>query len=411
MVLKTKDPQHHRGSGGSALLRKLALSNQGLTAPQPFGKGLAGTHSAIEHLGYVQIDTLSVVERAHHHVLWSRVPGYQPSHLNQLIADQRIFEYWYHAAAYLPMRDYRFALPNMQLVRRGENRYYNHADVDLMNEILACVRDEGPLRLRDLDTQFKGQKKGPGTWWNMAPGKRAIERLFMQGDLMVCGRNGMEKVYDLAERCLPADIDLRVPTLQEYARYLFDTTLRAHGVFTWKQLLHLKTGKPMRDAMQAVLDEQLETGLVTALDSANNSTAAPCFYADSQILEKSQEQLNKPALKVLSPFDNVVIHRDRLAALFEFDYRIECYVPAAKREYGYFCLPILYGDQFVGRIDCKAHRAEATLEVLSLHLSVKTLDWGQFFPALSEELQKFADFNQCPQLDDTVIEQQKRQKS
>ena len=197
----------------ASCVRRLALSKQGL-ALQQFGVGLSGTRSAIEHLGYVQIDTLSVVERAHHHVLWNRVPGYDPTHLNQLISEQHIFEYWYHAASYLPMRDYRYVLPHMTSIRNGENRYYTNVDEHLMNEILARVSAEGALRVRDLD---KGNK-GKGKWWNWGPSRRALDKLFMQGDLMVCGRNGMEKVYDLTERCLTAGIDLRVPTLSEYAR-------------------------------------------------------------------------------------------------------------------------------------------------------------------------------------------------
>lgn len=375
--------------------RRLALSKQGLASQQQFGAGLSGTRSAIEHLGYVQIDTLSVVERAHHHVLWSRVPGYDPTHLNQLISEQHIFEYWYHAASYRPMRDYRYALPHMTSIRNGENRYYTNVDKRLMNEILARVSAEGALRVRDLD---KGNKKGKGNWWNWGPGRRAVEKLFMQGDLMVCERNGMEKVYDLAERCLPEGIDLSMPTLSEYAAYLFDTTLRAHGVFTWKQLLHLKTGKPLRDAMREVLDERIEAGVVRALGNAD----APTAYVDIKALE--QAPTINGALKVLSPFDNVVIHRDRLSSLFEFDYRIECYVAASKRVFGYFCLPILYGDKFVGRVDCKAHRADQRFEVLSLHLEDGPLDRGQFFSALRDELQRFADFNKCPLLDGNVID-------
>ena len=373
--------------------RQLALSKQGLASHQ-FGEGLSGTRSTIEHLGYVQIDTLSVVERAHHHVLWNRVPGYEPSHLNQLISEQHIFEYWYHAASYLPMRDYRYALPHMTSIRNGENRYYTHVDEHLMKEILARVSAEGALGLRDLD---KNGNKGTGNWWSRGPGRRALDKLFMQGDLMVCKRNGMEKIYDLTERCLPEGIDLSVPTLSEYAAYLFDTTLRAHGVFTWKQLLHLKKGNLLRDAMREILNERIETGVVRALEDAD----APATYVNAMALEQVREIEGE--LKLLSPFDNVLIHRDRLSSLFEFDYRIECYVPASKRVFGYFCLPILYRDRFVGRIDCKAHRTDQRFVVLSLHLEDGPLDRDQFFPTLIDELQRFANFNKCPRLDASVV--------
>lgn len=374
-------------------LRRLALSKQGLASPQIFGSGKSATLRAIEHLGYVQIDTLSVVERAHHHVLWNRITDYDPAHLNQLISEQHIFEYWYHAASYLPMRDYRYALPQMMSICRGENRYFSDVDKRLMKEVLARVSSEGALRLRDFDKVSKGKKN----WWSMAPAKRAFEKLFMQGDLMVCQRHGMEKVYDLSERCLPEGINLNVPTLNEYAAYLLDTTLRAHGAFTWKQLLHLKTGKPMRDAMREIVDERIVAGEIRVL----NNVEAPNIYVDTKVLDKIPSF--NATLKVLSPFDNVLIHRDRLSSLFKFDYRIECYVPAAKRVFGYFCLPILYHDKFVGRIDCKAHRAEQRLEVIRLHLEDCKLDRDQFYPMLNNELQKFADFNQCPLLDMSAI--------
>jgi uncharacterized protein YcaQ len=373
----------------TAILRRLSLLSQGIGHHPSFGEGMEGTKRAIDHLGYVQIDTLAVVERAHHHVLWSRVPGYEPNHLNQLVSQKQIFESWFHAASYLPMRDYRFVLPNMMLVRRGENRYYNNVDQGLMKNVLARVSAEGAIGMRGLDKK----RKDGSSWWNSGPYKRAVERLYMQGDLMISSRKGMEKIYDLTERCLPSDIDLTMPTLGEYAEYLFDTTLRAHGVFTWKQLIHLKTGKAMRDAMQKVLSERLEDGLVKRVKIAN----MPNFYIDA----RAQEHLPafKGKVKILSPFDNVLIHRERLSRLFNFNYRIECYVPAAKREFGYFCLPILYEDKFVGRTDCKAHRAEETLEVLSLHVEDDSIDLDKFFSAFKKELQLFADFNKCPKLD------------
>lgn len=377
-------------------LKRLALLSQGLTLTPSFGKGLAGTRKAIEHLGYVQIDSLSVVERAHHHILWSRVPGYNPSYLNKLLSKQHIFEYWFHAASYLPMRDYRYALPQMELIRSDKHRYYKNADKRLMREILARVRAEGVLSLRHIDNK-KIQTKTGSHWWNSGAGRRALDKLFMQGDLMVCERAGIEKVFDLAERCLPEGIDLSTPTVKEYANYLFDTSLRAHGVFTRKQLLHLKTGKPLRDAMCEVLDERIDAGELEIWQDAD----APPIYVDIQALEKAP--VFDEGVKVLSPFDNVLIHRDRLSSLFNFDYRMECYVAATKRVYGYFCLPILYGDRFVARIDCKAHRAEQRLEVLNFHLEKVALDKSQFFPALRDELQKFADFNQCSKLDDHAI--------
>ncbi|WP_412972645.1 winged helix-turn-helix domain-containing protein [Glaciecola sp. MF2-115] len=392
----------------SESLRNLTLSNQGLISGPKFGSKLSGTLNAIEHLGYVQIDTISVVERAHHHVLWNRVPDYAPTQLNQLVANKQIFEYWSHAASYLPMRDYRFALPQMASVRRGENRYYNNVDEQVMNEVLVRVHAEGPLRTRQFD---KGDKT-KGGWWNWGPAKLAIERLFMQGDLMVCERIGMEKAYDIAERCLPADIDTRMPSLDEYATYLLATNLRSHGVITWKQLAHLKTGKPIRDALTRVLEEGIDYGDVHVFDQTGTpidnprlplklgkslSEKSPFYFANASSLEATPRANRK--LKILSPFDNVLIHRERLNALFNFDYKIECYVPKATRQYGYFCLPIMYGNEFVARIDCKAHRAEKRLEVISLNFEGEWRDSKQLMLKLNNEIQRYAEFNQCSTVD------------
>lgn len=373
--------------------KRLTLFNQGLGKISPFAKGVDGTLQAIEHLGYVQIDTISVVERAHHHILWNRVPDYDLSHLNNLVRERQIFEYWYHAASYLPMKDYRYALPAMMSVRKGESRYFNRGDQHLMNEILARVRAEGRIRLRDIDNN---NKKNLGGWWNTGPGRRAFEQLYMQGDLMICERNGMEKVYDLTERCLPENIDLSMPTLHQYAQYLFNTTLRAHGAFTWKQLVHLK-GKDLKETMRIVLKEQIDAGVVSAIKLVDGQT----LYVDVAAIEQNVN--TDFGLKILSPFDNSLIHRDRLTSLFEFDYRIECYVPAAKRVFGYFCLPILYQDELVGRIDCKAHRTVKELEVISLHLEKTIKDKELFFFELEQEIKHFAEFNQCTIINDKVI--------
>lgn len=370
-------------------LRQLALLRQGLTHQTKFGAGISGTLNAIEHLGYVQIDTLSVVERAHHHILWSRVPEYDPTHLNQLVNEQHIFEYWFHAASYLPLRDYRYALPRMASIRNGENRYYQNVNSHLMNEILARIRAEGPLVARD----FENKRNVQNSWWGSGPSRRALDKLFMQGDLMICARNGMEKVYDLTERCLPSNIDLNMPTTREYATYLFETTLRAHGVFTLKQLLHLKTDKLLQKAMHEVLDENIQAGRIKAIHREN----APLLYVDTQSLEQTMSVEKR--LKILSPFDNALIHRDRLSSLFNFDYRIECYVPAPKRIFGYFCLPIIYGDEFIGRVDCKAHRSSKRFEIISVHLEDDNLNREEILPLLQKELQEFANFNKCPLLD------------
>lgn len=344
------------------------------------------TLGVIRHLGYVQIDTISVVERAHHHVLWSRVNDYQKDDLNTLLENKHIFEYWFHAASYMSMCDYRYALRQMNTVRRGESKYFNRGDQKLMREILARAKSEGKIKSRDF---IEKNKKSNHAWWKSSIVKNSIEQLYMQGDLMVCQRSGVEKVYALTEDYLSSDIDLTEPSIDEYARYLYETIKRSQGIFTWKQLLHLKTGAELKKAMQRIIEEQVDAHVIQQMCLESGELV----YVDAEGLEQIPDL--KRAVKILSPFDNLVIHRDRLMALFNFDYRLECYVKPEKRQYGYFSLPILYGTDFVAKIDCKAHRAEGVLEILNFYLQKEIHNTADFFDLLVLELKQFAGFNHC----------------
>ncbi|MEM7647038.1 MAG: crosslink repair DNA glycosylase YcaQ family protein, partial [Pseudomonadota bacterium] len=148
---------------------------------------------AIEHLGYVQIDTISVIERAHHHVMWTRCPEYQPEDLAQLVQDRKVFEYWSHAASYLPMKDYRFTLPMKKRFRSQENSWFPK-NPQLMKSVLKRIKEEGPLRSIDFKRERASKTNG---WWDWKPTKKALERLFMEGKLEITRREGFQKVYDL----------------------------------------------------------------------------------------------------------------------------------------------------------------------------------------------------------------------
>lgn len=367
-------------------LRRAALDHQGLTKVAPFGAGKQATLKALEHLAYVQIDTLAVVERAHHHTLWSRIPSYQPAHLESLIEERKLFEYWSHAAAYLPMRDYRFALPRMNAVKRGESRWLASVSAKDEHEVIARIRSDGPLRARD----FESPKEHQGSWWNWKPAKKTLEKLFFQGELMVASRDGMQKVYDLRERVLPTDVDTREPDLREFAEYLIDSSLTAHGFTTRKQVTHLRQGAQLRRVINAVLQERIAAGTLVEFSTPElpNILSAPDVFETKRA--KSDDKV-----RLLSPFDNAVIHRDRIEKVFAFDYSIECYTPKPKRKFGYFCLPILYRESLVGRADCKAERNSKRLDVLHLHIEKPIADQEEFDAALALALEKFAAFNGC----------------
>jgi uncharacterized protein YcaQ len=370
----------------AAKLRRIALNQQGLLKAEFFGRGKRATLRAIEQLGYVQIDTISVVERAHHHVLWSRVPNYRPKFLDQLVKQRLVFEYWFHAAAWLPMTDYRFALPRMATIN-GERNWFEASDRKLTDSILRRIETEGPLRARD----FADTREVNNGWWDWKPAKQALEQLFMRGELMVSGREGFQKVYDLSERVLPDWVDRSMPGLDDYASHLIDTTLRAHGFASLVSMTYLRKGKQLRDAVKQQLLQRLETNLLTTVDLGDNNP----LYIDPELLE-SRAPRSSAQVRILSPFDNAVIQRQRGREIFAFDYQIECYVPAPLRQFGYFCLPIMYRDHLVGRIDCKAHRNDNLLEIRSLYIEHKV--GADFIELLFQALRSFAAFNNCTRL-------------
>lgn len=367
-------------------LRLITLHHQGLTTVRPFGKGSQATKRVLEHLGYIQIDTLSVIERAHHHTLWTRIPDYQPDYLYQLVRERSVFEYWFHAASYLPMINYRFVLLQMSAIKRGESHYYANVDAKYMHYVFDRIRIDGPLKARNFESTTKSNAK----WWNWKPAKRALEKLFMQGDLMITDRDGMEKVYDLTERVLPDKINTSEPSLLEFSEYLINVSVKANGFTTLKQLTHLRPGNTLRKALNTILQQKIEQGSLIEF----RIDGMPQVYTTQDILDT---KINRPAtnVRLLSPFDNAIIHRDRVQQLFEFDYRLECYTPKEKRQFGYFCLPILYKDRLVGRVDCKAHRKIRDFELINLRLESKKINLDNFIPHFANIVYRFAIFNDC----------------
>lgn len=369
----------------SKKLRQMTLKAQGLTQKQPFGSGKEAVLSAIEQLGYVQIDTLSVVARAHHHTLWTRIPDYQSQWLDQLVDEAQIFEYWFHAAAYLPMQDFRFVLPKMLSIKNGESRYFK-ADAQAMRDVYDKIRIDGPQKSREFESFIKNSS----SWWNWKPTKIALEQLFMQGDLMISARKGMEKVYDIRDRVLPASVNTTLPTALEYAEYLVKTYLKAYGFTTLKQITHLKTGTLLRNNVETILKQMLEEKMIQKIVTHDQQT----IYILNELMEWNDNP-NSVKVSLLSPFDNSIIHRDRVKTHFDFDFRLECYTRQENRKYGYFCLPILFGDVFIGRVDCKAHRKSTEFELIHLHIENTQIDMALWLTPFLETLHSFARFNQC----------------
>lgn len=345
------------------------------------GSGIAGVLKVLERLGYVQIDTISVVERAHDHTVWTRASGFEHRHFNTLIKRGDAFEYWFHAASYLPMRDFRFSLPRKNAIRAREG--YRGHDPKLVSHVLDRIRAEGPLFARD----FESPPRNSRGWWDWKPAKRALETLYMQGDLMVAARHGFAKLYDLTENVLPADVPLTQPTTFELAEHLIERALQAHGFATPQLITHLRSGTPLRSAIAGILDARVHAGQLVRFDVGPRT----CF-ADPATLDRIGRPA--PAVRILSPFDNSVIHRERGQSVFDFDYTLECYLPQPKRRWGYFSLPILYRDSFVGRMDCKAHRDTDRFEIKALFIESDLDD--AFAAAFRSGVAEYAAFAGCP---------------
>ncbi len=358
--------------------RRFILDCQGLLDTS------TSTKSVIELLGYIQIDTISVINRAHHHVIWNRNPRYLASDIQHLIETKQIFEYWAHAAAYLPMKHFRFSLYPKYLIAKGSGHWHKK-DEDLMKQVLAEFQKRGPLQARQF---VKESDRSTSIPWLQHPINRAIRQLYMEGKIMISGRKGFQKVYDLTERVIPDIKQIPIPSRSEYLDYLLKRDLKAHGLLTLKELGYLLPIKKSEWSLfinQKIKEKQLFRIRISELSN------------DYFCLIEFQEKLNSPRQKskkmhLLSPFDNLIIQRDRLSRIFDFNYTLECYVPSKKRIVGYFSLPILWGTQFIGQIDLKAHRKEKILEVKNLIWENKNRIPEATF---HKTMHRFMRFNHC----------------
>lgn len=371
-----------------ATARRLAIDAQGFGGRGRLPQGKEGVARTVERLGYVQIDTIAVVERAHHHTLWSRRPDYSPQMLDDLQArDRRIFEYWTHAAAFLPMRDYRFSLPRMKAYAASSRIHdFLQTNSSVVRQIISRIRSEGPLGSSDFEAEAGKQR---GSWWDWKPAKTALEFLFWTGQLMVSHRRGFERRYDLTERVLPPGTDTHLPSAEESARFLVRRTLGGLGVSSFQHWSLRRT-----PGLEEALRDLQATGEIVALRIEGHGTT-PHFALAPALRSAAGGRRPAPQVHILSPFDNLVIWRDPLKRLFDFDYKLECYTPAPQRRYGYFCLPILWGQQFVGRLDAKANRAQKILGVRALVFEPGFSGFEELLPPLAAKLGEFAVFNGC----------------
>ncbi|TCC98577.1 winged helix-turn-helix domain-containing protein [Pedobacter hiemivivus] len=363
--------------------RKIILEAAGLARKVQFGTGIEAVYRVIDHLGFLQLDTNYVVERAHHHVMAARVPDYQTEWLAELCEDGRIYEYFSSDAGYLPMRDFRFSLP-VKKAFETQGKPLSKSEMNLMKEILDRVEREGPLMVGDFENDRLEASSG---WWDWRPAKVALERLYLDGTLMITRTKAFQKVYDVPLNLVPQETDLTIPTDEEYANFVICRTLGALGIASVKEMAW-RARRVKSNLVKKELEKMAQSGKVKIV--VVDGLKGPFYMLHNQ--EINIKLSNE--VFILSPFDILNVFRQRLKDFFNFDYQIECFVPAPKRLYGYFSLPVLAGETFIARMDAKADRKQKVLIVHNIHFEPIDLE-EIIIEKFIQALKAFVQFNQC----------------
>jgi uncharacterized protein YcaQ len=360
--------------------RRIWLHAQRLDERAPFGAGPAAATRAVEHLGYVQIDTINVIERAHHHILFTRIPDYRRADLHQAqTVDKTVFEYWTHALAYVPLRDIRVYLNEMKQHAAEPLRWYADADPRALKKLLRQIRKEGAISIRDIDTDELVEKDHP--WGSRKPSKRVLQYGFHSGELTISERLGMVKTYELIDRHFGWPPRPRAATPKQIAAYLVDRALTAQGLISGPSVMHPKLR--FTPELAEVIEARVRRKQLVPV-----TIEGELHYARPEALELPEP--SEALVHILSPFDPLVIQRRRLKLFFGYEHVFEAYVKVEKRRFGYFTLPVLIGDEVVAVLDLKTDRAAGRVLIQAWHwIATETTERKRL---IEEELGRFERF-------------------
>jgi uncharacterized protein len=335
--------------------RAIWLRAQRLDSEAPFGEGPPATAAAVEHLGYVQIDTIHVIERCHHHILWNRIPAYRRADLSHSQSvDKSVFEYWTHALSYVPAKDFRFFIPAMKLHRREGHKWFAEVQPADLRKVMRLLKKDGALTIRDIEDDVLVEKVH--AWASRKPSKRALQLAFYEGRVTISERNGMLKTYELTDRHFGWNTPPKPASMREIAGYILDRALRAQGVVSLDSICHLDA--PSKQAVRRLIEGRVRRGELApvALQDAGKQE----HWAQPETLEIADHAAAE-RVHILSPFDPLIIQRKRTRLIFGYEHLFEAYVPKEKRRHGYFALPVLVGDEIVAAVDLKTDRQNRKL--------------------------------------------------
>lgn len=380
-----------------AQARALQLAAMGLLTPPRRAAKKADVLATIRSMNVLQIDTIHIVARSPYLVLWSRLGDYLPAWLDELLTEGGLFEYWSHAACFLPIEDYphyRSQMLHLEAVGYERTALRLASEPLAHIELIEHVRENGPVRASDFD--HTDGRKGNG-WWDWKPDKVRLETLFTAGEIMVKQRDKFHRIYDLRERVLPSHLldDVAVPSLDAVDQHWTLAAVKAMGIAParWIGDYFRHAGRVPRPHP----DSLVETGALLRIRVEGWASPAYVHTDHTNLLRAAQMNQLQPSYNtLLSPFDPLVWDRERVLTLFNFDYRIECYTPEAKRKYGYFTLPILVCGALVGRLDAKAHRAERVFEVRALHLEASVTADHALAAHIADAVTRCARWHQTP---------------
>jgi uncharacterized protein YcaQ len=330
--------------------RWIWLRAQRLDTPAPFGSGPASIPAATRHLGYVQIDTIHVIERCHHHILFSRIPEYRREHLHLAQSiDKTVFEYWTHALAYVSVEDFRYYVRAMRRYWRMRHTWFTNVKDSEVRKVLARIRRQGPLTIRDIDDDVLVEKDH--AWASRKPSKRALQLAFFKGLVTVSERAGMLKTYELICRHFGWQRLPPAASVADTTAYLVERALRSQGVISVESVAYLNA--KLKPDVRRLIERRvrLKELVSVSIEGADKWEHWACPET-LELRRKPDEEL----VHILSPFDPLMNQRKRVQLIFGYEHRFEAYVPKAKRVFGYFACPVLVGDEVVAAIDLKTDR-------------------------------------------------------